>query len=451
MKYTDLNTVMDVGASCHLLEIGPFKVLIDCGVHPQLMGNQSLPKLDFIGSDTLDIVAITHAHLDHCGALPLVADSQRTAHILTGEGSSELVVRMLRNSKGVMMKQRKEYDIKEYPLYENSSLDALSKRIVTMPHGQERMFESNGEIIKITFFRAGHVFGASSILVEYKKEKIFFSGDICFHSTPILKGAIPPEGKIDVLVMESTRGAYEVPAGTTHQGEAKRFIDSVAKVISEGGSVLVPSFALGRAQEVLNLLHIAKAMQVIPADCPIFSGGLGLDIAEHIAEYSKKYSHFHFGKSCLEGVAPLRQEIIPGQDFDTKGVYVLGSGMMVPNTPSYATAAALIEHRANAIFFVGYADPDSPAGRLLSCRKNEDFAFPELSYVGKTNCRIEKFDLSAHANRDEILNFILQKDPRSLILTHGSEEARDWFMYEILDMSPKTQVIIPQVGETLEV
>jgi len=450
MLYTDLNSEINVGASAHLLEFGKFKALVDCGVHPKLMGNASLPKLDLIGDDTLDFIAVTHAHLDHCGALPVLARRQRAAQIMSGEGSAELILRMLRNSKNVMMRQRAEYNITEYPFYEFSALDALAPRIATMQNFVERSFPQDGDSAKIGFYPAGHVFGASSVVIEHGKTRVFFSGDMCFNSTPLLKGAVPPQGRLDIMVMECTRGDYFRPEGQTYQTEVQRLISYVGKILSEGGSVLIPVFALGRMQEILNILHSAQVSGRLPK-FPIFSGGLGVDIAEHIARCSKKYSQFHFGKNCLDNVKPLRQEIIPGQDFDTKGIYLLGSGMMTPNTPSYAAAAALLEQKGNAIYFVGYSDPDSPAGKLLKWPRNGDFSFPELSYVGKVNCRVNKFDLSSHAERDEILSFILEKDPRCVILTHGSVEAREWFMYEILDISPKTQVIIATPGVSYDI
>ncbi len=450
MLYTDLNTEIDVGASAHHVRFGPLNALVDCGMHPKLMGYPALPKLDLLGRGTLDIIAITHAHLDHCGALPLVAQDNPNANILVGEGSGELIVRMLRNSRSVMGKQKAEYGIKEYPLYEYSAIDSISRRMETMTNSYERSFGENGDL-KISFYPAGHVFGASGVLMEYKQRKVFFTGDMCFHSTTMIRGADFPKCKLDTLVVETTRGSYDRPEGQTRQSEAKRFMESLAKIIAEGGSVLVPCFALGRTQEVFNLIHIAKAAGMIPWKCPVYSSGLGLDIAETLAETTRKYTQFHFGKSCLEGVVPLREEIIPGRDFDNKGIYVLGSGMMTPNTPSYAAAAALIEHKANAIYFVGYADPDTPAARLVSCPKNADFAFPELSYVGKANCRVGKFDLSSHADRSEVLRFILERDPRCVVLTHGSYESREWFMYEIMEISPKTQVIIPEPGEEIEI
>ena len=119
MVYTDLNSEIDVGSSGHLLEIGPFKALVDCGLHPKYMGLSALPNLSKITPETLDFIAITHTHLDHCGGLPVLVRNQNHAHILVADESSDLLLRMLRNSRSVMAKQREEFDIKEYPLFDS--------------------------------------------------------------------------------------------------------------------------------------------------------------------------------------------------------------------------------------------------------------------------------------------------------------------------------------------
>lgn len=255
---------------------------------------------------------------------------------------------------------------------------------------------------------------------------------------------------MDTLVVETTRGSYSRPAGTTYDSEVERFVVSVSRALRDGGSVLVPAFALGRMQEILYIIYKAKKSGRIPSDTPIFAGGLGLDIAEYFIKGAKRSNTFSFSKQHMEGVKPLRGEIVAGKDFDIKGIYVLGSGMMVKNTPSYLAAAALMDNRANAIFLVGYADTDTPAYKLQHSAPGDSFAFRDLFYVGTVNCKVDKFDLTSHADREEILSFILEKDPRNVVLTHGSLESREWFMYEILDRSPKTRVIIPEPSETLE-
>ena len=123
---------------------------------------------------------------------------------------------------------------------------------------------------------------------------------------------------------------------------------------------------------------------------------------------------------------------------------------MVENTPAYLAATGIIGESANAVFFVGYCDPDTPAAKLLKASNGDDFSFGDLFFVGTVNCRVDKFDLTSHADREELLEFILRKDPRCVVLTHGSEESREWFMYEIFDRLPKTNVLIPEPLETVE-
>lgn len=450
MLYTDLNSEIDVGASGHLVEIGKFKILVDCGLHPKRMGLSALPNLSKITPETLDFIAITHTHLDHCGALPVLARTQNHAHILVADESAELLPRMLRNSRSVMAKQRDEFDIKEYPLFDSAAIDALKPRTLAMPFFHEKVFEVEGERIGVTFTPAGHIPGAASVMFEHKKRKILFSGDISFHSTGLLKGAVPPEGKVDTLVVETTRGSYARPEGISYESEAARFSEAVSNVLKGGGSVLIPAFALGRMQEILCILQRAKRRGEMP-DVPIFAGGLGLDIAEYFTRGAKRSNTFSFGKQHMEGVKPYRGEIVPGRDFDTQGVYVFGSGMMVEHTPSYLAAAAMMDNHANAIFFVGYADADTPAARLQKVSRGGQFPFRDLFFVGNVNCRIDKFDLTSHADREHLLAFIMEKDPRCVVLTHGSMESREWFMYEIIDRSPNTAVIIPEPSETVEI
>jgi len=356
---------------------------------------------------------------------------------------------MLRNSRAVMARQREEFNIKEYPLYDSSSIDDLKHRMFSMPFFHEKHFEIDGAQIGVTFTPSGHIPGASSVLFEYKKQKVLFSGDISFHSTGILKGAIPPEGRVDTLIVETTRGSYSRPKGITYDTEVERLVSAISTVIRGGGNVLIPAFALGRMQEIVFIIQRAKQQKKIP-DVPVFAGGLGLDIADYFIRGSKRSSTFSFGKQHMEGIKPLREEIVPGKDFQTKGIYILGSGMMVEHTPSYLAASAMIDNRANAIFFVGYADPATPAARLLKAQGGSQFAFKDLFFVGNVNCRVDKFDLTSHADREEILEFIMRKDPRCVVLTHGSMESREWFMDEILDRSPKTAVIIPEPSQSVE-
>lgn len=445
MIYTDLNTGVDVGASAHKLEIGGFNALIDCGMHPKKLGLDSLPDLKKIGDDTLDFIAITHAHLDHVGALPIVAEHQSMAQILMGEVTEDLSLRMLRNSRNVMVRQREELGINEYPLFGFSQIDALKGRILPFTLNRPRSFEFENRKLEIEFYRAGHIPGATAVSFKTNKESVLFTGDISFRASQLIKGADIPKGHFDVLVMETTRG--ELDRQATYESECARFVTALGRVVRDGGSVLVPAFALGRMQEILQLVKKGKQSGEIPQDTHVFCAGLGIDIAEYLLRQSRKNPGLSFDKTAYDLIEPFKEKVVPAQDLSQKGIYVLGSGMLLENTPSYAAASALMEHSENAIFFVGYCDPDTPGGRLLKKAKGDTtFAFHNLGYVARVNCRIDKFDLSSHADRRELLDFALRCDPRIIILTHGSEESRGWFMDEILDVASHITVIIPEPG-----
>lgn len=450
MLYTDLNRNIDVGSSAHLVEIGGFKALVDCGMHPKKMGLEALPDLSKILDDSLDFIAITHAHLDHCGALPVLLRRQRRARVLIADESRELVFKMLRNSHGVMLKQRKECDIKEYPLFDNSELDKIAEQLTPMAFNRPRVFEADGESIKITFVPAGHIPGAASVLFEHGRKKYLFSGDISFKDTNLLKGARQADEKVDVLVVETTRGQRERIEFADFKSEEERLASSIARVVGDGGSALIPAFALGRMQEVLLIIAKYKERKIIPEQTPVFIGGLAIDIAEHLVKLSKTSASVNFPKKCLDSAKVFRGDIVPGRDFDEKGIYVFGSGMMVENTPAYLAAAAVMDSPANAIFLVGYCDPETPGGRLMQTPPCGDFAFRDLFFVGTVNCKVDKFDLTSHADRSEILEYILRKDPRCVVLTHGGEKSREWFMYEIFDRLPNTAAVIATPSETLE-
>ena len=139
----------------------------------------------------------------------------------------------------------------------------------------------------------------------------------------------------------------------------------------------------------------------------------------------------------------------PGRE--APGIYLLSSGMMVENTPSWKTAAALLDSPRNTIAFVGYCDPDTPGGQLRKTRPNQPFAFPGLRQSVPARAHIEAFDLSSHADREDLLAYAMARNPRSLVLNHGDPQARDWFRQQIAHSHPACSVIDPPPLQTLTV
>tara|TARA_B100000614_G_C14376945_1_gene423858 strand:- start:401 stop:775 length:375 start_codon:yes stop_codon:yes gene_type:complete len=117
---------------------------------------------------------------------------------------------------------------------------------------------------------------------------------------------------------------------------------------------------------------------------------------------------------------------------------------MVEHTPSYKIAASLLPHPNNGLCFVGYCDPDSPGGQLLAERDEASFFFDALDYSAPIRASIDQFDLSGHADRSELLAYAEQSDARAIVLTHGDQNARDWFSQELTSRMPETTILDPE-------
>lgn len=445
MKLTDLNTEGGIGANSLFLQLGSFNLLIDAGMHPKKAGLASLPDFSLIRDEKIDFVILTHCHLDHLGALPIVLREHPEAQVLMSVPSLSLAERMLRNSCNVMKRQRDEYDLPELPLFTHREIDKIVTQFFPMTYDRTSAFDKGTEELTITFFPAGHVAGAGGVEIAHNGKKIFLTGDVLFTPQKILPGARFPGRHVDTLVIETTRGAQERPEGVDRSSEVERLLEKIRSVVDGGHSCLIPVFALGRMQEVLTILHEAQEKGSIPT-CPIFCSGLGMDLADYFDEISRKTGLINFRRDILKdlNVQPMPRNLKPGRNLRENAIYVMSSGMLVENTPSYRVAASLLGHKGNAICYVGYCDPDTPGGKMLEMEVGAPFVFEAFDYTTPIRADVERFELSGHAERSEIVEFALTVNPRLIVLTHGDPPARAWFADEIKRLAPEIELLDPE-------
>jgi len=291
---------------------------------------------------------------------------------------------------------------------------------------------------------AGHVAGAAAIEIRHKHRAIFFTGDVLFENQRTLPGAKFPAGHFDTVVMETTRGTTERHPDKTRGHEMARLVASINDTIQKGGSFLIPVFALGRMQEILSIIHDARKFRRL-VECPIYGSGLGMDLVDYFDEISRKTKHIQFNRGMVKDlkVRPLPRVLTPGEDPQQNALYIISSGMLVERTPSYTLASGLLGHARNTIGFVGYCDPDTPGGVLLASKPGDTFLFKTANVKTKIKARVERFELSGHADREELLQFAVQTDARSIVLTHGDPEARKWFAAQLAEKLPTAQVLDP--------
>jgi len=452
MHFTDLGRRREIGAHCILLQIGSFNVLVDSGMDPGAVGNETLPQFGLLRDVALDLVLITHCHLDHIGSLPILMRRQPQARILLSAPSQSLLFPMLENSHHVMKRQREELNIREYPLYSREEIEALRKHLCSLPLDEVRIFQKSQDEIALKFMAAGHIPGAASVIITYRDRKLFLSGDVLFRDQYILRGANWSQEPIDTLIMETTRGNAQRPEDQTAQTETRRLLEAIDAVLKQNGSVLIPSFALGRMQEILMILHEARGKGQISKKIPIFASGLGLSLTEPLDELSEQNREIFFKKRIVDElqIQPLQQSIFlkPGQSPRRQGIFVVSSGMMSENTPSYNIAAALLEHPQHGIFFAGFCADDTPGKKLLNTPAGAVFSFDAIHYRAPVRARVEHFDLSGHADRDELLQAALAMAPRRIVVNHGDAEARQWFVDQFDELAPQIRVLDPDAGVT---
>jgi Cft2 family RNA processing exonuclease len=458
VNITNLNPDTDIGASAWLVELDDHRILLDAGMHPKREGREGLPLFGKAGTADVDAIAISHCHHDHVGALPVACRHFPKAHVLMTELSYFIAERVLHNSVNVMTRQRDELGIREYPLYSHDEVDDIAPQFQGFKYNRQiewasfQKMRAGASSPTLEFFDAGHTIGSAGILLRGKKETLFYTGDVCFHDQTILRSARFEDVKADVLVMETTRGNREVPKDFTREKEIERLVAAIHEGQKKKGCVLIPSFALGRTQEMLALLALLMREGKL-REQPIFIGGLGRVFTEIYDLESHRTHRQHTNLQLNEALQLIVLEKGQAEKMKLSGgkIFVITAGMMSENTAAHDLAARMIGDERQSIFFVGYADPDSPAGRLKAAKRGETFVFsPSAGRVTK-KCDMRDFDLTAHANRADLLEFVGQVSPRAILLGHGDDDARAWFEEQIRLRWPKIKIFQPQPGRNVTV
>ena len=458
MNITSLNPDTDIGASAWHVEIDDHRILLDAGMHPKREGREGLPMFKAAKNPDLDAIAISHCHHDHVGGLPVACRHFPKAHVLMSELSYFIVERVLHNSVNVMTRQRDELGIREYPLYTHDEVDDLAPQFQGFKYNREiewaafHKMRAGRPSPTLEFFDAGHTLGSAGILIRGKRETLFYTGDVCFHDQTILRAARFEDVKADVMIMETTRGNRAMPPGFSREREIERLVAAIHGALKRKACVLIPSFALGRTQEMLALLALLMREGKLKEQ-PIYIGGLGRVFTEIYDLEAHRTHRQHTNLQLHEALQLIVLEKGQAEKMKLSGgkIFVITAGMMSENTAAHDLAARMIGDERQSIFFVGYADPDTPGGRLKRAKPGETFVFSPGAGRVTRRCEVRDFDLTAHANRGDLLDLVGQVQPRAILLGHGDDDSRAWFEEQIRARWPKIKILQPQPGRPLPV
>lgn len=456
LTFTNLTRNVEIGANSYLLELAGRKVVLDSGLHPKLDGDVALPNLALVPDDSVDAIILSHSHQDHVGSLPVLMRRQPRAPVFMTEATRQLSDVMLHNSVNVMLKKREE-GVTSYPLFTHREIDGATRRWRSIPLHQR--FDLTGERLNATeeaevsfeFFDAGHILGSVGTLIRAGGHKIFYTGDVNFDDQTIMQAARFPEEPLDVLIIETTRGDRATQEGFTRAAEELRLLEAIRDSFARGGGVLMPLFALGKTQELLAMFHEFRRRGLLRQDCPIYIGGLGAKLTEIFDKLAHQTPRKHQGLQLLDAVAPF---VVAGQQahalpMKPGRIYALSSGMMTEKTLSNTFARHVLSDPNHSLIFVGYADPDSVAGKLLAATKGDTVQVSPEFAPQTLDCKVERFNFSGHATRESLRTYVNKVRPKQVILVHGDAGAIEWFRQSLSADLPESEILTPTPGEKI--
>lgn len=451
MEFVSLARDVEIGANSYLFKSKHRSVILDAGLHPKREGMDAAPAFDRCSEGSVQTIIVTHAHQDHVGALPILTRRERNARVFMTEATMRISDVMLHNSVNVMLRQKEEHNIENYPLFTHRGVELsreswqACKFQTTYDFHGDRSYDEKGDSFE--FHPAGHILGAAGVMIHMDGRKILYTGDVNFENQSLIRGAEFPEKGVDVLIMETTRGDTPTPLGFTRAKEEERLAESINEAFERGGSVLIPVFALGKTQELLAMLWRMRLTGRLAA-VPIYIGGLSTKLTTIYDAFSEVAQRQNPELQLLHEMAPY---VLSGNEVNTmparkRCIFALSSGMMTENTLSNIFARKFLGEKQHSIFFVGYSDPESPAGKLRSARTGDSVTLDDRLPPITLNCDVKDFSFSAHASRESLLNYATALKPKKIILVHGDRPAIDWFHLRLHRDLPETEVIIPEPG-----
>ncbi len=457
MKFTNLTRQTEIGANSYLIETEGERFVLDSGMHPKQEGDAALPNFPAIGSGAIDAIIVSHAHQDHIGTLPVLMRRHPQARVFMTEATAEIGDALLHNSVNVMTRQREEIGTTMYPLFTHKETNRAAdnwrscrfRQAINLAGERVRPAERGG--VTFEFFDAGHVLGSAGVLLRAEGRTVFYSGDVNFDDQTIAQGAVFPEGGIDVLIMECTRGDNPLPEGFTRAAEEQRLAEAIARGFERGGCILMPVFALGKTQEALAMIHRFRREKLL-GEFPLYIGGLSMKMTEIYDRFALTSRRNFPRLQLLEELQPfiLNGQTIGEAPAKPGRIYALSSGMMTAKTLSNTFARRVLEDPKHSIFFVGFADPLSPAGVLRAAQPGDSVSLDPDEPPQELRCQIEKFQFSAHASRESILAYVKKLAPKKVLLVHGDVPAVEWVRAQVAAELPGSEVIVPPPGVKIE-
>jgi metallo-beta-lactamase family protein len=441
---TFLGAARNVTGSKYLVEANGIRLLIDCGLYQE----RSLKNLNWepfhISPDKIDIVLLTHAHLDHCGLIPKLVKEGFRGKIYCTPATTEIAKIVLLDSAKIQeedasfkqkrhLREGKKGNYPEIPLYTKEDAETSFQFFSSIQYQQE--FDL-GHGIDVVFYDAGHILGSANIKLFIKsngeERTLIFSGDIGKNDTPILQDPTVFK-QADYVVMESTYGSKGTPSSAANIQET--LSDIINNTNDKGGNVIIPSFAIERSQEVLYRLNELLRQDRIPHLMVFLDSPMAIRVTDVFRHHTELFDE-EAAELLRRGEHPCD---LPGLQLcrtvdESKAInYIRGSVVIIAGS-GMCNGGRVRHHLVNnivrpecTILFVGYQAIGTLGRQIVDGAKKVRIHgqhYPVKAKVIKVN------GFSAHADKDELLQWISafkSNPPRKVFITHGEEEVSKAF------------------------
>ncbi len=444
IKLTSFGAAEEVTGSCHLLEIDDYKLLVDCGLfqgsHDNYLKNWENFSFD---AKKINAVILTHAHLDHCGRLPLLAQHGYKGKTYTTPATSELANIILIDNQNILAEKAREQNLPL--LYSPADVKKMIDSWETVNYYQEKKLSSD---ISFKFYHAGHILGASIVEIKIKDHKkgtekiIVFSGDLGGEDMPLVQN-VDYLTQADVVVMESTYGNR---VHENKQDREKKLLTAVKEVTLKNSVLIISIFAMERAQDVLKVLndfyenHLDFRVPVY-LDSPLATAATKiyrqhLNLLKPEVQDILKHDRDIFVFPHLK-ITPNSRESQKINSAPNPKIILAGSGMAEGGRLTHHLAR-YIENPSNHILFMGFQVPGTLGHELTHGAYDFDYYGKNI----KVKAVVDQIDgFSAHADKNQLLKWLgcFQNKPQ-IYLSHGDKTIMEEFIPTIkekLDLNAK--------------
>ena len=469
MKITFHGAARTVTGSQHLIEVNGHRIMLDCGL---FQGKRKeafeLNRMGFIDSSSVDVLVLSHAHIDHSGNIPSLVKSGFSGDIYCTSATRDLCSVMLLDSayiqeKDVIYVNRKREKLGKNPfepLYTKDDVAKAMQNFIGISYNRRREIVPG---VSLTLVDAGHMLGSTHVLLDIKDKKngierrLVFSGDIGRKDIPIIRDPTFLVEGTDILIMESTYGNRLHPPYPESEKTLERIIN---KTYSRGGALLIPAFAVGRTQQIVYALHRLYDQALIPkipiyVDSPLASNTTDI-YRMHPECYDSEIRSFllndnHAGPFGFE-VLNFTRNVEESKWLNTlkePSVIISASGMLEGGRILHHLRNRISDPR-NSILITGWQAPNTLGRRIIN--KESPVRIYGEEFQVKADIEVIT-GFSGHADRDELLAWsgAMQKKPEHTFVVHGEPESAQALADSLKADLGFKNIAIPDIGQSFEI